>query len=361
MQHDIPDESDSGHAHATGSGWTDQPDDEATLARLVDRITTQQNALASSSHTNLGGRIDRAQHQKQLFAAFGTLRIADALPHALMTGPFAKGDAAGQPLVYRVACRFSNGQPCPFADSNPDVRGVAIKFFTVDGTETDLLMTNEGGRSHAKNAVQFMSFADIIVAQLANGVGAGLAQGAKELLHGELGPIEAAHIAGILTEATLLHKVESLATEQFWGSVVQLGAAAIKYALQPDDAATPGTDADRESADYLRDDLLHRLQKGPMKWKLVAALFVDEKSTPVNDASVVWKSVPVTIGELEIVSMPSNEDEACISRMAFNPANGFEPLGITHARKAVYAASAANRKERGVLSSDEALQCIERR
>jgi hypothetical protein len=40
--------------------------------------------------------------------------------------------------------------------------------------------------------------------------------------------------------------------------------------------------------------------------------------------------------------------------MAFNPGNGFEPLGITHARKAVYAASAANRKDRGLLSTDEA-------
>jgi hypothetical protein len=53
-------------------------------------------------------------------------------------------------------------------------------------------------------------------------------------------------------------------------------------------------------------------------------------------------------------------DEACINQMAFNPANGFEPLGITHARKAVYAASAANRKDRGLLTGDEARQFIER-
>jgi microsomal dipeptidase-like Zn-dependent dipeptidase len=40
--------------------------------------------------------------------------------------------------------------------------------------------------------------------------------------------------------------------------------------------------------------------------------------------------------------------------MAFNPANGFRPLGITHARKDVYAASAANRKDRGLLSGEAA-------
>ena len=360
MQNDIPADTASEDSQPTGGGWVDQPDDDATLARLVEKITAQQHALASSSHTQLDGRIDRGQHQKQVFAAFGTLRIVGTLPPALKAGPFTHVDPSGQPPVYRVACRFSNGQPCPFADSNPDVRGVAVKFFTADGRETDLLMTNEGGRSHAKNAEQFMSFADIIVAQLANGVGAGLAQGARELLHGELGPLEAAHVAGILTETTLLHKVDSLATEQFWGSVVQLGNAAIKYALQPHDDALPGTDADPASGDYLRDDLLNRLKQRPLKWKLVAALFVDEKSTPVNNASVVWKSPAIVIGELEIDSMPSVQDETCIRQMAFNPANGFEPLGITHARKAVYAASAANRKERGLLSREEARQCIER-
>jgi hypothetical protein len=357
MQHDSSE--DTNAQPANGTGWIDQPDDAATVARLVDKIKAQQEAIAASSQTQVGGRLDRGQHQKQVFGAFGTLRIADTLPSALMTGPFVRRDAQA-PLVYRVACRFSNGQPCPFADSKPDVRGAAIKFFTPEGTQTDLLMTNEGGRSHAKNAVQFMSFADIIVAQLAKGVAGGLAQGTRELLSGELGPIAAAHMAGILTETTLLHTVDSLTREQFWGSVVKLGEVAIKYALQPDDATVPGTDAERASDDYLRDDLLNRLAKGPLKWKLVAALFVDEKLTPVNDASVAWKCTPVTLGELEIMAAPSADDEALISQMAFNPGNGFEPLGITHARAAVYAASAANRQARGLLSSDEARLCIER-
>jgi catalase len=346
MQNDTSGHTGSGQDSTTGTGWIDQPDNAATLAILIDAIKAQQNAIATSSHTHLDGRVDRGQHQKQLFAAWGTLRIFDTLPPRLTTGPFAKPDPAGPPLAYRVACRFSNGQPCPFADSAPDVRGAALKFFTADGTETDLLMTNEGGRSHARNAVQFMNLADIIVAQLATGLVGGLAQGLKELLSGKLGPLETARMAGIVAEATLLHKVDSLTTERYWGSVVKLGDAAIKHSLQPDPATAAGTDADRDSHDYLREDLLNRLKKGPLKWKLAVALFVDEQATPVNDASVVWNSAPVTIGQLEISTAPSAADEACINQMAFNPANGFEPLGITHARKAVYAASAANRKDR---------------
>src|SRR3954452_14808032 len=44
-------------------------------------------------------------------------------------------------------------------------------------------------------------------------------------------------------------------------------------------------------------------------------------------------------------------DEQLIDAMAFNPVHGFPPLGITHARGAVYEASARNR---GALGTDEA-------
>ena len=175
-----------------------------------------------------------------------------------------------------------------------------------------------------------------------------------EVFSGKLGPVETARIVAILAKETALRPVPSLTTERFWGSVVKLGELAIKYSLQPDDATVEGMNGDRHSDNYLREDLLNRLKKGPLKWRLCIQRFVDEESTPVNDASVAWAGTPVVVGELEIMSPPSADDEACIGQMAFNPGNGFEPLGITHARKHVYAASAANRKDRGVLSSDEA-------
>ncbi|SAK64079.1 Catalase-related peroxidase [Caballeronia ptereochthonis] len=337
------------HSASDGTGWTDDPEDAATLAALVAAIGAQQAKLASSSHTKLNGQVDRAQHQKQLLGAFGTLRIADDIPAAARFGPLEKSNAS-----YRVACRISNGQPCPQADTASDVRGIAIKFFTDDGVETDLLMTNEGGRSHARNAVQFMAVADIIVALLAEGPKGGIATGLRELMTEKLGPIEAARILTVLFKETRLHHVDSVTTEDYWGSVVQLGQAAIKYSLHPHESTEGGTNADRHADNYLRDDLLNRLKDGPVKWRLGLQLFADEGSTPISDASVAWKADVVTIGELEIASPPSDDDETRINQMAFNPANGFAPLGITHARKDVYAASAANRKGRGVLSSEQA-------
>jgi catalase len=353
MENDSP-----GSTTGPGTGWIDQRDDTAAIAALVVKIGEQQATIAASDKTHLDGHIDRGQHQKQLLGAFGTLRLFDTIPDMLRQGPFALPEGASAAHVYRVACRVSNGQPCPFSDRAPDVRGVAIKFFTSQGIETDLLMTNEGGRSHARNAVQFMDFADVLVAQIAKGATGALEQLSRDMLDGKLGLVESARIIGVLAKETTLRTVNSLATEQYWGSVVRLGDVAFKYTLQPDQATVQGTQAERESDNYLREDIFSRLNDGPVRWRLCVQLFTDETTTPVQDASVAWAGALVPVGELEIPALPSADDEAIINQMAFNPAHGFEALGITHARRDVYAASAANRKERGVLSSDEARRLL---
>src|SRR5258708_26607420 len=121
MTNDSPDKAER------GTGWIDQPEDAEVIAVLVEKIKAQQAAIAASSKTHLDGRIDRGQHQKQTLGAFGTLRIFDTIPPELKQGPFAKQNALAPSLSYRVACRFSNGQPCPFSAKAPDVRVVAIK------------------------------------------------------------------------------------------------------------------------------------------------------------------------------------------------------------------------------------------
>jgi hypothetical protein len=333
-----------------GLGWTDKPDSAEVIAELTRRIGVQQRKVANSSKSHLDGQVDRGQHQKLLLGAFGTLRVFEDIPAAVKVGPFAG------PVSYRVACRFSNGQPCPFPDTAKDVRGVAIKFFTVEGDETDLLMTNEGGRSHASNALEFMNFADVLVEQIDRGVVLAGAKLSLEVLEGELRLTEAARVTEILGKEVLLHKVESLTSERYWGSVVKmkLGGAAIKYSLQPDSSPVHSTNGDPGADDYLRADLRNRLEQGPLNWQLCVQLFSDEDRTPVNDASIVWEGTPIAIGELVIPNLPSEQDERQIDQMAFNPGNGFDPLGITHARQAVYAASAENRRPRGLLSSAEA-------
>lgn len=333
---------------AIGRGWEDRHESEEVILALARRIGEQQRRLAASINSGLQGKVDRAQHQKQHLGVRGTLRILDDIPPAVNRGPFA------MPGPRPVACRFSSGQPCPFSDHDPDVRGVALKLFTPQGVETDFLMTNEGGRSHARTASQFMDFADILVARIEQGASGGLQMLVAELRAGKLEPRELTHIVSILAQETILRRVDSLATEQYWGSVVALGDVAFKYALLPHATTTRGTDGDAQDDDYLRQDLRNRLKVGPVRWQLCVQPFLDEQQTPVNDASIAWAGTPIAVGELQIGAEPSAADEAIIKQMAFNPGNGFAPLGITRARQDIYSASARNRRERGLLSSDQA-------
>jgi catalase len=60
---------------------------------------------------------------------------------------------------------------------------------------------------------------------------------------------------------------------------VQLGDVAIKYSLHPHESSAAGTVGDRHGDDYLREDIVSRLAKGPVKWRLCLQLFVDEERT----------------------------------------------------------------------------------
>ena len=336
----------------TGRGWIDAPDEKATREELVAKIGEQQRRVAFAVGSGLDGQVDRGQHQKQLLGATGTLRLIDSIPSAVKRGPFAT--ACSLP----VACRFSSGQPCPFADTTVDVRGVALKFFPPQGGEADILVTNEGGRSHARNAETFMAFADILVSKIENATSGAVAELLKELRSDKLTVTEVSRMAAILLKEVGLHTVRSLSLESYWGSVVKLGDAAFKYSLHRHPETLPLHGFISDGQDYLRREILHRLATGPIKWQLGVQLFVDEEDTPVNDASKIWRSTLSVIGELEISSIPSEDDEEIVNQMAFNPVHGFDPLGITHARADVYAASARNRADRGLLSSDAARQYL---
>lgn len=332
----------------TGQGWTDVPDTQASRQKLARQIGEQQRRVALATTSGLAGQIDRGQHQKQLLGAVGTLRIFDGVPAALKSGPFSSA------FSLPVACRFSNGQPCTFDDRTADVRGIALKFFSPQGTETDLLATNEGGRSHARDAEKFMAFADILVARIENGTSGAIEELLQELRGDQLTVGEVARMGAVLLKEVGLHTVRSLSLESYWGSVVKLGDAAFKYSLHPHQETRPLHGVSFDGPDYLREELVCRLTNGPIKWQLRVQPYVDEENTPVNDAAKKWESTSVVIGELEISSVPSKDDERTVNQMAFNPGNGFAPLGITHARAEVYAASARNRVGRGLLSSDEA-------
>jgi catalase len=331
-----------------GTGFIDSPESPEVRSRLVQRVAQQQR-VAADRNPSLQGRLDRAQHQKQLLGALGTLRLDDGLPEQLSFGTFAAGQSR------RTAVRFSNGQPCPFRDQVPDVRGVALKYIAADGTETDLLMTNEDGRSHAKNGPPFLDFADIfLAAQLQGRRTAALRELFAALRRGSLGVVEA--IRGFATLAKATNRpVKSLALETYVGSPVQHGTIALRHVLRPHAATERKAYGTGSNANYLREDLERRLDRCPLRFELGVQIFRDERSTPVNDASRDWKTPFVRIGELTIATRATREQESSVNRLAFNPKHGFGSLGITHLRDEAYTESA---KRRGAATTDEARRLL---
>ncbi|HET7543440.1 MAG TPA: catalase [Polyangiaceae bacterium] len=329
----------------SGAGENDSPHDDALaperLQELVRHVERQQARVAQAEFQ---GCPRRGQHEKPLLAAFGTLTISPSRPSETRFGAFAE---AGR---FKVAVRFSNGQPNTHPDTEPDVRGVALKFFTHAGEETDLLATNEGGRSHAPNVTQFVEFADALVEQALRGIGAFFAALSRLVWKRRLGFVAAAEMFGVLLVETIWRHPQSLIFERYWGSVTKLGPSTIKYSIQPHSSSSRGRGRRRKSKDYLRDDLIARLKDGPVRFDVCVQFFISEELTPVHDASIAWRAPLVCIGELELPSVPPREDESAIETFAFNPCNGFEALGITQARCAIYRASA---RERNAAQSDE--------
>jgi catalase len=337
-------------AQPDGTGWVDRPDPPALRAQLSERVAAQQRC-AAARNPSLAGRLDRAQHQKQLLGALAELKVDSGLPDALRLGPFQLGRS------YRAAVRFSNGQPCPFRDQAPDVRGVAVKFFAHDGGETDLLLTNEEGKSHARSGAPFLDFADILLAaQLQGQRLSAFKVLAQAVRRGTLSVYEAARGTAILLKATS-RPVQSCATETYVGSPAHHGALAIRHVLRPHPQTQRRALGDTAHANYLREDLEARLAQAPVRFELGVQIFRDEQSTPINDASIAWNAPFVRVGELVLTGLPSADDEQLVQRLAFNPANGFGSLGITHTREDAYRVSAHNR---GAASSEEARHALER-
>jgi hypothetical protein len=325
-----------------GRGWQsiERHESPEAIARLVERmISLQREAVSACPHAS--GAPDRGQHKKQLLGALGTLRIRNDVPADVRTGPFAA------PGSFRVACRISNGQSCAFDDHEPDVRGVALKFFDARGREVDVLVTREGGRTHAKNATDFVAIAEVLMARNTGGARKSLATAVKEVLRGNIDLRDELKAGLILTTDVVFSPVKSTACEDYWGSVVSLGECAFKHVLLHDPSALHESDTNQPSApDYLRHDLLNRLAKAPLRFTLCLQFYANESDTPINDASRAWHAGVVPVAELEIPRLPSNAEESAVQALAFNPANGFTPLGITVARAAVYGASAELRGAR---------------
>jgi hypothetical protein len=313
--------------------WREQiaDDEEAHLAR-VGRVIT---ALQSSRSKRFGK--GRALHRKQVFAARGTFEVYDGLPEHARHGVFAT------PGPHRALVRLSNGGPDLQANAQPDIRGFALKILDVAGESAlggttdhqDFLMINQD-HSPAPNSREFIDFIEATIPGRLPGV-----------LHffkayGPLGGLS--RLRDLFTMVG--KKFPGFAAERF-DSVVPLccGPYAVRVRLKPAGSPPPAARS-KDSADDMRE----RLAIGSLHWDLELQFFVDETTTPIEDASKPWpvdETPIVTVGRLTLPQQGSDAAAAEAEAGRFDPWSGLaahRPLGETmRARKAAYYASQQGR------------------
>ena len=184
-----------------------------------------KTAKTASAHGVPHG-VDRAFHAKSTLAVDSAeLRFLD-LPADLRAG-FAQPGAS-----YPTVVRFSNASGIPQADTEPDLRGVALRVQVSPDETHDLLMTNFPV-SHARDANQFVEFANATA-------GAGISR--------LLGIVGLLRLFGLDETKRMLKNVmtarrrtvTSVATETYWsrGAMRWGPTLAVRYLLRP----APGTE-----------------------------------------------------------------------------------------------------------------------
>jgi hypothetical protein len=288
----------------------------------------------------------RALHRKQILAAKASFEVLSGLPEPARQGLFAA------PATHEAWVRLSNGSAMRQADGKPDVRGFAIKALGVSGPSAlgngaapsqDFLLINQ-------SAFGFAGAEDFVGLVLAASTSGGAL---LKYLVGRYGLIGA--IGFLVKFARALGKpFRGFASESFYSAApLACGPYACRVRLVPLNDPPPAPSKD------WRLDFAGRLAKAPLAFDFQLQFFVDEASTPIEDASVDWPEAVAPYQTVARLTLPIQEIapagqgfDAEVEAAAFDPWMALadhRPLGdVMRARKVVYFRS---EKERGAISN----------
>jgi len=294
-----------------------------------------QIVLAMQRENAKGGQVSRALHAKGNAGAEGEFTVGDVAAEARV-GIFEK------PGTYRAYVRFSNGSGRRQRDQVGDVRGMAVKLVGVPGKK--LIPGLEDAATQyflaIKTSTQPFKNADEFVWLL------GAAKSPALLPLKLIGRFGLRGFAILKRLAGGLGLPPSVATTAYFSALpIRWGAHAVRFSFLPLEAAA-GKPA--PAPDHLGEELAARLGRGPVAWDFRVQFFVDEKSTPIEDASVEWAAPWVTLGLLtlpkqDLSSARGKKLGAFIEQLSFDPWHApveFRPLGnMMRARNAAYRVS----------------------
>ncbi|MDP3355558.1 MAG: catalase [Polaromonas sp.] len=284
----------------------------------------------------------RALHRKQLSAARGELRVLPDLPEFARQGLFAA------PASYEVLLRLSNGGLDKASDKMPDIRGFSFKVLGVQG---DSALGNAPAQSQDFTLINQEKFAFTGSAEFVDFVEAA-SHGNGALLkflfkrYGFLGgPLQLAKMIRIAGKP-----FKGFTTETFFSSVpLACGPYAVRVRLLP--AASNGPASPDASKDWGA-NFSQRLASAALQYELQLQPFVDEKTTPIEDASVNWPTSYTTVALLTLPQQAASQALLAQAEAAvFDPWQALvqhRPLGdVQRARKVVYFQSQQGRRAAG--------------
>lgn len=313
------------------TAWLERiaPDEEAHFAHAAKVIGELQKNRSSKY-----GR-GRGLHRKQLLATNGTLDVLEGLPEHARHGLFAA------PGRHRAVVRLSNGGPEVQSNKTPDIRGFALKVLDVSGPgalggttdHQDFLMINQE-RMPTPDSREFVDFLEAAIP----GQLAGILHLFKA--HGLMGGFR--RLRELM--ATFGKKFNGFAAERFnTVAPVCCGPYAVKVRLKPVGHPPPAA----RSKDIV-EDMRERLSIGPLLYDLELQFFVDEQTTPIEDASKAWPDAETPIVTVARLTLGLDDNAAAATEtMKFDPWGGLaahRPLGeIMRARKLAYHTSQLGR------------------
>jgi hypothetical protein len=318
---------------------TPAPDENARFEEYASALRSLQRGNAG------GGTASRALHAKG-HGYRAELEVLDGIPEHCKVAVFSAKK------TYRAYVRFSNGAGRRQSDRKGDVRGLAVKVLGVGGRKiipgledasTQDFLLIQSPSTPFRGPDEFVRFVQ---------AAAGSPLLLLPRLFGIFGVGRTFRLVKGLAEST--KPPASLATQPFYSALpIRFGAHAARYSLLPRDAA-PAT-APLASPDGLREELEARLKRGPSTYDFRVQFFVDEATTPIEDASVDWpeSAAPwVTIARLVLPKQDASSEDGrrvatVVESLSFDPwhaAEELRPLGaMMRARNVAYRESTAER------------------
>lgn len=314
-----------------GTNWQEKiaPDEDARYAEAGRKFAEIQQR--KSQRYGPG----RALHRKQITVAAGTLQVLDDLPTWATQGLFAA------PKTYETWVRLSNGGMDKAKDTMPDIRGLALRVRGVQGdsalgngpaTSQDFTLINHEAFLF-KGSVEFVDF--VVAASHGNG------NLLKYLFrtHGVFGA--PGQLMRALKAAS--KPFSGFATENLFSAVPMAnGPYAVRVRLVPSTANGP---PDPKARQNWGAGVSARLAQGPLTWELQLQPWVDEATTPIEDASVNWPTPYLTVAALTLPKQDTGNasGQALAQQLeagVFDPWQALaahRPLGdVQRARKVVY-------------------------